>query len=427
MSDYENMSREWQICSNIKAKLKGLYEFKQIKPWKGPLGKQEIVRNEGYKGISEFSKDFKSVISSLTTKSLLAKFIFGLDWIPSAEYFSKSPYALFLPKDLTSENNVEVLSKTRLIHGNYGNKYIVISSGHDFDLYTSAIDFFYRFRFLLPRSRTHRPLLLRDVTGLGGNKVFLFFSSVKGHGLLIKILDTEYGGGINKELDIMRVGKIIGANIPSNAVVIHNTGSAMFKSLGKENFFVQTLTPVVKHFREASKEDLSEVAQFDSKNLGKIFVFGIVCGSWDRHSGNYLINRQKNKYSLQEIDFGLFLPDFYKTKKFVPDDESRQQYPLKYEKLLGWAITRHQKVDKIIKETNEKKFLIGVKASINNLYKVLKGKDPILKGLVGERLFKRTLGLFRSGNPTQNLLFSELEDLKLNVQAIKEYLCRFNL
>ena len=427
MSDYETMTREWQFSPNIKAKIKGLYEFKKIKPWKGPLGKQEIIRTSAYKGVSEFLRDFKLILASLTTKSMISKFNFALDWIPSAEYFSDSSYALFLPKDMISNDIEKLLSKTNLVHGNYGDKYVVLSSGFDFDLYSSAIDFFYRFRFLLPKSRTHKPLLLRDVTGRGGNKAFLFFSSIKGHGLLFKLLDNEYGGGINKELDIMRIGKIIEANIPHNAVVIHNTGSKMFKSLGKDDFFVQTLTPVVKHFRKASKEDLAEIAQYDSRNLGKLFLFGIVCGSWDRHSGNYLINKQKNKFSLQEIDFGLFLPDFYKPEKFIPDDESRQKYPSKYEKLLGWAITRHPKVDKIIKETDEKNFILGIKSSINNLYKVVIGKNPILKELVAEKLYKRTQGLFQMDHPTQNLLFSELDNLMIDNQSIKDLLLKLSL
>ncbi|MHA1992555.1 MAG: hypothetical protein ACW981_21065 [Candidatus Hodarchaeales archaeon] len=418
MSDYDHFTRDWQFKPNIKAKLKGLFEFKSIKPWKGPLGKQEIIRFENYQGVSDFSRDFKSVFISISGKSTLKRFKFSLKWIPSAKYFLDSPFAMFLLKDTISLDIVEILKDTNLIHGYYG-KYVILSSGHDFDIFSSSIDFFYRFRFLLPKSRSHRPLLLRDVTGRGGNKAFLLFSSIRGHGLLIKILDREYGGGINKELDIMRIGKIIGANIPKNAVVIHNTGSPMFKSLGKDNFFVQTLTPVIKHFREASQEDLEEIAEYDADNLGRIFIFDIVCGSWDRHSGNYLINKLKNKNSLQEIDFGLFQPDYYKPEKFKPDDETRQKYPSKNEKLLGWAITRHPKVDKIIKRTNKKKFILGVKSSLLRLHKVVEGKNPILENLIGKKLFSRVQGIFKKNSQTQLLLYKELSELGIDSDDIK--------
>jgi hypothetical protein len=418
LSDYDHFTRDWQFIPNIKAKLKGLFEFNSIMPWKGPLGKQEIIRFENYQRVSDFNRDFKSIFISISGKSTLARFKFSLKWIPSSKYFLDSPFAVFLLKDTISRDIMKILIDTNLIHGYY-EKYVIISSGHNFDIFSSSIDFFYRFRFLLPKSRSQRPLLLRDVTGRGGNKAFLLFSSIKGHGLLIKILDREYGGGINKELDIMRIGKIIGANIPKNAVVIQNTGSPMFKSLGKENFFVQTLTPVVKHFREASQEDLEEIAENDADNLGRIFIFGIVCGSWDRHSGNYLINKLKNKNSLQEIDFGLFHPDYYKPEKFKSDDETRQKLPTKNEKLLGWAITRHPKVDKIIRSTNKKKFILGVKSSLLRLHKVVKGRNPILENLVGKKLFFRVQGIFNENSQTQILLYRELSELGIDTFAIK--------
>lgn len=426
LSDFNHFSRDWQIEPNIKAKIKGLYKFKSIQKWRGPLGKQEIVRYEDYKGVSEFSKDLKSVFVSLSGKKELDRFRFALEWVPSAKYFLESPFAFFLQKKTVSSAIKDILVETNLIHGYYGN-YMILSSGHDFGIFSSAIDFFYRFRFLIPKSRNNRPLLLRDVTGKGGNRAFLLFSSINGHGLLIKILDKEYGGGINKELDIMRIGKIIGANIPQNAVVIHNTGSPMFTSLGKNDFFVQTLTPVIKHFREASKDDLAEISAYDGLNLGKLFVFGIVCGSWDRHSGNYLINKKKNKNSLQEIDFGLYQPDFFKPEKFIPDDESRQKFPNKNEKLLGWAIPRHPKVDQIIRNSDKKKFIMGIKISITRLHQLISGKKYVLNDLVGSKLFYRIQGLFKENSKTQILILREIDELGIENEEIRACLLKYQI
>ncbi|MFW9928191.1 MAG: hypothetical protein ACFFD1_02240 [Candidatus Thorarchaeota archaeon] len=424
----DKFNREWQVIPEIKARVKSINNIKTVPSWSGPFGNANIQRQEYYQGVQEFTRDLKVLINNITGKTVKNKLKFALKWIPKAAYFSKSPFAIFLMTRRITPKMKSILEKTNLIHGTYGN-FSILSTGHDFEIYSSVIDFFYRFRFIVSKKSKHIPILLRDITGKGGNRAFLLFTSINGHGLLIKVLDKDYGGGINKELDIMRIGKIIKANIPKNAMIIHNTGAEMFKSLGKEDFFIETLTPVSFQLQDADNWIIDEIISKDSINLGRLLVFNIACGSWDRHQGNYLINQIKNKYSLQEIDFGLFQSDFNRIEEenFQPDDEAKQNKPSKYPKYLGWAITRHPKVESIMRKSNEREFIIGVLSSLKKLHSALTNSETGLDYVVGPKILNRIRGIFQENSSVQKLLLQDLDELGKNTNNIIKFLEKANL
>ena len=330
---------------------------------------------------------------------------------------------MFFKTNTLKKSQLTVFKEQGLLHGFYG-PYTIISNGHTFDIYCSAIDFFRRFKEIFNFHKANLPIAFADITGPGGNRAFMLFSSLKGHGLLIKMLDRKYGGGINKELDIMRIGKIIGANIPKSAIVIRNQGTPIFKSFRNNDVFVEALTPVALPFREANHV-FDQIIEYDGVNLGKLFTFDITTGSWDRHQGNYLISKLRGRYSLQEIDFGLFQPDFFPPPDFKEDNDIRQDYPSKYPKLPGWAIIIHPKVRKLMSSTNRNDFLTGLKKGVKNLYEAVVMHH--IEQFISDKLYKRIIWLFIEGKPTQKLFLLELEKLGYNSEKIKAFLDRYPL
>ena len=241
--------------------------------------------------------------------------------------------------------------------------------------------------------------------------------------MLVKSLkDKIYGGGINPELDVIRIGKIIGTNVPKNAQVIKNTKAPMFTEfIGSGDIFIETLTPHSKNLKLANKTDLEEIATYDGKNLAKMFLFDIVAGSWDRHAGNYLITTYKNKKTIQEIDFGLFQPSFFKPASgFNEDNDIFQKWPTKDNLRPGWAITCNSKVKKMVQNTNPKDFILGMKQGIRNLYKSVQSHELI--GLVAPIFYERARGLFQEGSPTQELFVRELSDIGYDGDELAEYI-----
>jgi hypothetical protein len=369
---------------------------------------QEEVFSEKFKLIDfkKKIKKFTDLVNGKKTKSILN---YSIDWLPKAIDFPNHVFAIFLNLNKIEKGAEDLLLNLKLIHG-YFNNYIIISTrNRSFDFYSNVINFFFSFRSVMTNTKHkyQEPFLIRELTGFSANKTFLVFSNTKGRGILIKSLeDTKFAGGINTELDVLRIGKILGANVPRNAIVVHNTRSFLYKSFAKDaDILVEDLSPVFASFSWVDKKLLDELREHDSENLGRIFVFDVVTGSWDRHSGNYLVTSILGYKSLQEIDFGLFKPDYYVSDTFVEEDDYRQDYPSKYPKLPGWGIFINSKVIKLMQTTDSRKFQQGIESAIKKLHSTLFIQKIQLENFASEKLVKRARGLFIFNSPVQTLFW----------------------
>ena len=410
----EVTSREWQRVSKD--------ENLPLTTIKESFGEPELVQAIPFEGIRDFSSAYKSAREKITGEKTSKILAFAQAILPTKDGFQRG-FAVFLNIKKITNTTLDVLTNNSLIHGYYGD-FIIISAGtNSLSFYSSCIDFFYHFRSLINKNKDHHPIVLRELAKGSANRTFLIYSDTKGNGLLVKSLkDKTYGGGINRELDVMRIGKIIGANIPKNAQVIKNTNAPMFREfIGGGDIFIETLTPNSKSLKVADKNDFDEIKTYDGKNLAKLFLFDVIAGSWDRHAGNYLITTYKNKKTIQEIDFGLFQPSFFRPASgFNEDNDIFQKWPNKDSLRPGWAITCNSKVKKVILQTNSRDFIAGMKQGIRNLYKAIQSKEVI--GLVAPVFYERARGLFQEGSPTQELFFRELKDIGYDNAEIIEYI-----
>lgn len=350
-------------------------------------------------------KKVKDSLSGKKTKSLLA---YALEWLPKSDDYTKHAFAIFLNRNKVETGAEELLLKYKLLHGFVNNFIIISSKNRPFDFYTNAIKFFYSFRSVMINSTKYQePILIRELTGFSANPTFLLFCNTNGRGLLIKSLeDIKYSGGINTELDVLRIGKIVGANVPRNAIVVHNTRSSLYKSFAKDaEILVEDLSPILASFSWVNKQLLEQIQEDDAENLGRMFVFDIVTGSWDRHSGNYLVTNQKGYKSLQEIDFGLFKPEFYFDDEFIDEDDYRQKYPSKYPHLPGWGIIINSKVIKLMQSTDPRKFQIGIESAIKKIHSTLYKQEIKLNDFASEKFVKRMRIFFMKESLVQKMFW----------------------
>ncbi len=365
--------------------------------------------------LSDFSKNIKFVKDQLNGRKAKEILSYSLEWLPKAKDYPKHVFGIFLNLNKLEKNAIDLLIQKKLLHG-YINNYAVISyRTRELDFFANVINFFFSFRSVMINSKHQyqEPILIRELTGFSANPTFLIFSSTNGRGLLVKSLqDVKYSGGINTELDILRIGKIIGANVPRNAIVVHNTRSSLYKSFAKNaEILVEDLSPVVASFSWVDKKLFDSLLEDDAKNLGCLFFFDVITGSWDRHSGNYLITNLKGYKSLQEIDFGLFKPDFYISEDFIEENDYRQNYPQKYPHLPGWGIFINAKVVKLMQTTNAKKFQLGIESAIKKLHATLFVQQIQLKKFASDKFVKRINSFFTPDSQTQKLFWFYLDKI----------------
>ena len=360
-----------------------------------------------------FKRHLKKMIDSFTGRKTLKLLSYALEWLPKASDYSKHVFAIFLNRNKIEKGAEDILLEHNIIHGYYNNYIIISSRIKNFEFYCNVIKFFLAFRSVMVNSKHkyQEPILIRELTGFSANPTFLVFSNTRGRGILIKSLeDTKYAGGINTELDILRIGKIIRANVPRNAIVVHNTRSSLYKSFAKDaEILVEDLSPITASFSWVDSKLLEDLRQDDADNLGRLFVFDVITGSWDRHSGNYLVTAIKGFTSLQEIDFGLFKPEFIIDDDFIEEDDYRQKWPSKYPQLPGWGIFINSKVLKLMASTDSRKFQLGIENAIKKLHSTLFIQNINLKKFASEKFVKRITNLFVRNSQVQNLFFLYLD------------------
>lgn len=419
-------SRRWRKDPITGAKVKSVLPLDEASAAELPTDKPELIRSNGFNSILPFKTALKQAITYSSGKKTLSILRFSQEWLPSAEAF-QCAFSIVFQKHHLGKGILDLFLDLDLVHGYYG-KYVILSSGtKPFEFYTSAIDFFLRFRPVMTNAKSQELAVLRELGTDSANPTFLLFSSPRGKGLLVKSLeDKEYSGGANMELDILRIANILGVNVPKNAVVVHNTRSQMYRAFARNGeILVESLTPVSTTLASATPEMLSQIMTYDGENLGRMFVFDVVTGSWDRHAWNYLVTTVNRRQSLQEIDFGLFQPDFYKPPKFREENDSRQPYPSKYPERPGWGIVRHPKVTTLMQQANQRLFAKGINYAIKKLYEAVTAEA--WPRLVSLRLQKRARDLFVEGRPTHELFIQELEQLGIETDLFRLLLAELRL
>ncbi len=373
----------------------------------------KIENNNPIQSKRAFRKKLYLALNEVTGKKLKENLHFAIQWSTYSSLF-----ALFLNINHISARNLKIFQKYNLIHG-YIDSYLIISMRQkSLDYYQIIIFIFQQFKSLIPSSKRSRLLFFRENKD-SFHPTYFLFSSLKKQGLFVKALPKkQYLDNPNLELQIMQVGRIIGLNVPRHALLLLNNRLAIFQSFAKNSdLLIEPLTPACLDFCSATRDDIEHLISNDAVNLGKMLVFDSVCGSWDRHCGNYLITSQGHKKTLKEIDFGLFQPDFYKTA-----DTMEKQESIKYP---GWAITRNEKVTEIMKRTNQAQLTSGIIIAIKNLYSALIDSDLSL--YLSKKLYRRINGLFKPNNPTYRLFIQELVNLGIDSQFFIDLIQRNTL
>ena len=381
----------------------------------------KVINNIPFRKKKFFLKRLRIAKERITGERTLAIIQFCLRWIPSSINFG-----IFFKRNYLSKSNLHIFQQLDLVHGYY-DSYIVLSMrSNDLEYYGAIIDSFNFFKSIKTEKKHVKLIFFRQGKPESANALSFLFTSPQGHGLIVKAIeDQAIGGNPNLELEIIRIGKIIGVNIPTNAMIIHNSGTKMLKPFSKKlNLFVETLTPSSIDLWAAETCDVDAIVEQDAVNLGRMLVFDTVCGSWDRHNGNYLIATIKNRKSLQEIDFGLFQPGFYKAKEFISDSEL-QNSPQKHPSLPGWAIIRNLRVEKMIRRTDQQLLMKGIREAILRLHHSLEYGQ--LSYVVSKKLYHRIRGLFDPKHATYRLFFQELEELGIPSKKYEDLIKRHRM
>ncbi len=382
--------------------------------------KIKVINTTPFRKKKFFLKRLRIAREKITGERTLEIIQFCLRWIPSSINFG-----IFFKSNYLSKSNLQIFQQLDLIHGYYDSYIILSMRTKVIEYYGAIIDSFNFFKTIKSEKKHTKLIFFRQGKPESANALSFLFTSPQGHGLIVKAIENQsVGGNPNLELEIIRIGKIIGVNIPKNAMIIHNSGTRMLKPFSKRsNLFIETLTPSSIDLWAAEPSDLEAIIEHDAVNLGKIIVFDTVCGSWDRHNGNYLIATIKNRKSLQEIDFGLFQPGFYKSKDFIPDSEL-QNKPQKHPSLPGWAIIRNLRVEKMIKRTNKQFLMKGIREAILQLHHSIVHEE--LSSIVSKKLYHRVQGLFDPKHATYRLFIQELDELAISSKKFEDLIHRLN-
>ena len=192
------------------------------------------------------------------------------------------------------------------------------------------------------------------------------------------------------------------------------------------NILIQKLISGAFPLYSATDENIDILTKSNCSNLGKMVIFDIVAGSWDRHSGNYVIHPGGgiNEFSLAEIDFGLFDPSWYPPTDFVEDETitlDPNETPPVYSPRIGWALTRHPSVTEMVKKCDQKKVIKGIETALHKLKQFLKNTENIDE-IFSKDLSDRIEDLFKKDSKVRNLLESELNKINIDIHFFQELL-----
>ena len=367
-------------------------------------------------GHVNFFNTLVTILPKINPLNVRYKFIWALKRYPDN---SSKLFAIFFELHELSDETLNILRYKNLLLGKFAGYYI-ITPFNELNFFEKAIEFYERFdQLILPDISV--PFVLFG-TRSDEELVLLFYCDVKGNGMLIKSKSQETKVSPEREIEILRLGSIIGVDVPQRSAVIkldpEDDILSEFSAHHDNNILIQKLIPGAFPLYSANEADLALLTKFNCINLGKMVIFDIVAGSWDRHSGNYVIHPRGllNEYSLAEIDFGLFDPSWYPPADFSePKDVSlaTDETPPFYNQREGWALTRHPSVTEMVKNCDQKKVIKGIEQALRSLQHFIYTTEKITDTF-SVMLSERIISLFQKNSKVRILLESELEKLEID-------------
>ncbi|MHA2364529.1 MAG: hypothetical protein ACXAC7_11285 [Candidatus Hodarchaeales archaeon] len=398
--DFPSRSEDW---SNIKQR-----ETKKIK-------NKSLIR------LDLVDSELNDLFEKIEEPETADKLITARKWIPES---LDAPFGVFIDTKQLSKKEIKKFKKSCLCHGFYGSIAILSRGERPWSYYKRCIDFYERFDHLVISEEAEEsiPYLIYQIpSNEAANKTYLFFSDTDGTGILIKNMeDQEYsgaGGAVDREIEVITIGSFLRADVPGNAVILEEKkGDEVIFQFGEgSHVFLECLTPNSKPLHKGTELDFKRIAEESPEYLGRMLVFDTIAGSWDRHTGNYLIHNleEDQSRSLQEIDFGLFDPGYFKAANWQGRED--EFLPSRYASIRGsqpgWDITRHPMVTKIIQQANKEQVLAGIQQALFQLQ--LGFRTKFFESNLSTVFYKRIEAFFDMKSPLRFAFETDLATLDL--------------
>ncbi|MFW9928324.1 MAG: hypothetical protein ACFFD1_02945 [Candidatus Thorarchaeota archaeon] len=392
----------------------------------------EIIPKRRRIPVSKIEKNLDEIYDNVIHSNKLVSQILKrtYDSLPDS---SQECFAIFLKTDYLNKKEKELIKKNALTQC-YSKDFFILTRGErPWEFYKKVLEFFFRFKHLVlaDDSGNQVPYLLYQVpTDSAANFTYLFYSFQEtddmeeerainqGTGMLIKSLaDPEYGGAVDREIEVILLGNFLKADVPQNAVILRGGDNELIDQFGeKAPVFIEALTPECKPLNNATDYDLKKVAQENPEVLGRMLVFDACAGAWDRHLGNYLIhNLDDGTRSVQEIDFGLFDPLWIKPGNYSGrlDDWVNSRYAsFQGDSRPGWDIIRHPRITKMIKMANIERIKAGIQQAMFQLE--LGRRANWFEANLSEKFANRIYSFFDPNSPLRFGFQMDLASLDLH-------------
>ncbi len=419
-------STVWTFDMNSQVYLKRVFNSDDKQSdWPLDSYEEEIIRPKNI--ILSHEQFFDRLIIGITkikSDNLRFKFIWALKRYPEEQV---KLYAIFISADKFNSEDLTYFFDNQLFLAKYSDFYIITAS-NDIKFFENAIEFYQRFDQLVLPDKTD-PFLIYGYKN-EFESVLLFYCDVGGNGMLIKSKSLESKVSPEREIEILRLGAIIGVDVPHRSAVIkldpEDTLVTEFSANQNNNILIQQLIPGAFPLYSATEANIDILTRSNCVNLGKMVIFDIVAGSWDRHSGNYVIHPATglHEFSLAEIDFGLFDPSWYPPTDFKEDDSitlDPNETPPFYSSRVGWALTRHPSVTEMVKNCDQKKLIKGIESALHKLQQFVTNTENINQ-IFSEDLYLRLTGLFKYDSRVRKLLETELSKINIDVNLFQSVL-----
>jgi hypothetical protein len=411
-------STVWKFDAQSNVQLKRIYNTEEKQnDWPLEFVEREIFRTEeSLINHQEFFNRLVKAIARVRSVNLRFKLVWALKRFPEEE---TKIFAIFIDTKEFSDEDIGEFFNQNLILSKFAG-YYVISHFNEIIFFEKAIEFYERFDQLILPDKSE-PFLLY------GNRndselVLLFYCDVGGNGMLIKSKGTDTKISPEREIEILRLGAIMEVDVPQRSAVIKlNPEDELvteFSAKKNNNILIQKLIPGAFPLYSATDQDIEILTRTNCINLGKMVIFDIVAGSWDRHSGNYVIHpRGMNEFSLAEIDFGLFDPSWYPPVDFKESENisfNVNTTPPIYSPREGWALTRHPGVTEMVKKCDKTKVVKGMSHALQKLKNFVKTNTNLTE-IFSEDLAQRMRSMFEQKSKVRILLDAELSKLGVDV------------
>ena len=419
-------STVWSFDANSKVLVKRVYDTEEKQhDWPFDSVEENLLRESTINlSQEEFLNGLIQAIKQINSINLKLKFIWALKRFPEEP---NKLYAIFIKEEEIPVQELNFFTTNHLVLAKFAGFYILTGS-NEVSFFEKAIEFYQRFDQLVLPDKSN-PFLLygnRNESEL----VLLFYCDINGNGMLIKSKGLESKISPEREIEILRLGAIIGVDLPQRSAVIKlNPADELvteFSAGQNNNILIQKLIPGAFPLYSATDIDINILVKSNCVNLGKMIIFDVVAGSWDRHSGNYVIHPLGgvlNEFSLAEIDFGLFDPSWYPPADFKQDESitlDTNETPPEFAPREGWALIRHPSVTEMVKKCDQKKVMKGLETGIGKLKHFINVTVNI-NDIFSDDLAKRIINLYKKGSKVRNLLESELTQIDIDIHLLDSF------